>query len=139
MGTTTQNFENHPVFPKGLVYIGVAGLVAAIAAALGAFVFSGTLGTYLLGAAVVVNGFATVGAILVSRLYAVGLQDRIIRMEMRYRPRAATLTTKQLVGLRFASDAELPDLINKVLDEKLDKPNPIKKLVKDWQPDFERI
>ena len=44
-----------------------------------------------------------------------------------------------MVGLRFASDAELPELARKVLDENITKATPIKKLVKDWQPDTLRV
>jgi len=43
-----------------------------------------------------------------------------------------------LVSLRFASDAELPELSRKVLDEKLNDPNAIKKLIRNWQPDYLR-
>jgi hypothetical protein len=44
----------------------------------------------------------------------------------------------QLVALRFASDAELPALAKKVLDEKLNDRKAIKKMIRDWQPDFVR-
>ena len=41
----------------------------------------------------------------------------------------------QLVAMRFAGDAELPELARKVLDEKLTDRNTIKKMIRDWQPD----
>ena len=44
-----------------------------------------------------------------------------------------------MVGLRFASDAELPALARKVLDENIVKATPIKQAVKDWQPDLHRV
>ena len=44
----------------------------------------------------------------------------------------------QLVALRFASDAELPELARKVLDEKLTDQKAIKLMVRDWQGDFLR-
>ena len=44
----------------------------------------------------------------------------------------------QLVSLRFASDAELPALARKVLDEKLSERKAVKQLVKNWKPDYLR-
>jgi len=44
----------------------------------------------------------------------------------------------QLVALRFASDAELPVLAKKVLDEKLNDRKAIKQMIRDWQPDMLR-
>ena len=73
------------------------------------------------------------------------VQDRVIRLEMQLRlerllsaemrARIPEFTIGQLVSLRFASDAELPALARKVLDEKLEKRAEIKKLVTDWQAD----
>jgi len=81
---------------------------------------------------------------LISRAYTVRLQDRIIRLEMRFRlerigraDEFARLTTPQLVGLWFASDAELPDLVDRALREDLSL-DQIKRNVEDWQPDFHR-
>ncbi len=76
------------------------------------------------------------------------VQDRVIRLEMRLRlagllpadlqARIQELTVDQLVSLRFASDAELPGLTRKVLDDKITDRKSIKKLVKDWQADWMR-
>jgi hypothetical protein len=44
----------------------------------------------------------------------------------------------QLVSLRFASDAELPALARKVLNDKLEERKAIKQLVKNWKPDYLR-
>src|SRR6202050_4408671 len=83
-----------------------------------------------------------------ARIMALTVQDRVIRLEMRLRmqqvlpadlrPRIGEFTPAQLVGLRFASDAELPELARKVLDNKLSDRANIKKMVKDWQPDYLR-
>jgi hypothetical protein len=54
------------------------------------------------------------------------------------RPRIPEFSVNQLVALRFASDAELPALAKKVLDEKLNDRKAIKKMIRDWQPDFVR-
>ena len=82
------------------------------------------------------------------RAYATQLQDRIIRVEERLRlgtvlpealrSRIGELSDTQLVGLRFASDAELPSLVQRALDEKLDRTQ-IKKAVTDWRPDYSRV
>ena len=80
-----------------------------------------------------------------ARNFAMTVQDRVIRLEMRLRlaevlpvdlrPRIPEFTLAQLVSLRFAGDAELPALARKVLDEKLNDRKAIKQLVKDWQAD----
>jgi hypothetical protein len=83
-----------------------------------------------------------------TRLMALTVQDRVIRLEMRLRlqqllpadlrPRIPEFTVSQLVSLRFAGDAELPDLARKVLQDKVTNRKAIKELVRDWQPDFLR-
>lgn len=82
---------------------------------------------------------------LFARLFALSVQDRVIRLEERLRmaallpadlqPRIPEFTPEQLIGIRFASDAELPALARKVLDEKIADRKPIKLLVKDWKAD----
>ncbi len=83
--------------------------------------------------------------ILNGRIFALSVQDRLIRLEeqLRYdrvlpeelRWRADELTISQFVSLRFASDDELPLLVRKVLDEKLTERKDIKQLIKNWKPD----
>jgi hypothetical protein len=85
---------------------------------------------------------------VMSRVTAMKVQDRVIRIEERLRlervlptdlqPRINEFTIEQLVGLRFASNAELPELARKVLDEKLNDRKAIKELIKTWRPDFAR-
>ena len=85
---------------------------------------------------------------LTARLMALTVQDRVIRLEMRLRlqqllqpelrARIPQFTVDQLISLRFASDAELPSLAQKVLDEKLTSRKVIKKMVRDWQVDLLR-
>ncbi len=87
--------------------------------------------------------------ILCARTFALAAQDRVIRLEERLRmqtllpddlkPRIHEFTTSQLIALRFASDAELPDLARKVLDEKLAERKPIKEAIKVWRPDYQRV
>ncbi|HUK31755.1 MAG TPA: DUF6526 family protein [Candidatus Acidoferrum sp.] len=87
-------------------------------------------------------------AALFGRIFALSVQDRVIRLEMRLRmanvlpvdmrTRISEFTPEQLIALRFASDEELPALSKKVLDEKISKRKPIKLLVKNWQGDYLR-
>jgi uncharacterized membrane protein YciS (DUF1049 family) len=97
--------------------------------------------------AVVVAAALAVG-LLSARMMALSVQDRVIRLEERLRyerllpadlkPRIGEFTLSQYVSLRFASDAELPALARKVLDEKLNQRKAIKQLVKNWKPDYLR-
>lgn len=83
-----------------------------------------------------------------ARTFALLVQDRLIRLEMRLRmlqflpqelrPRIPDFTVDQMVALRFASDAELPGLSKKVLDEKFADRAAIKKMIQNWQPDLVR-
>ncbi|HUM03069.1 MAG TPA: DUF6526 family protein, partial [Thermoanaerobaculia bacterium] len=52
--------------------------------------------------------------------------------------RIGELTEDQLIGLRFASDAEVPELVRQSLDERLPREE-IKKRVKVWRPDTFRV
>ena len=90
---------------------------------------------------------AEVVLLLISRSYTTRLQDRIIKMEMRMRcaplltseqqRMLASLGNKQIVALRFASDAELAALVERAARERL-APNDIKRAVRTWTPDPDR-
>jgi hypothetical protein len=85
---------------------------------------------------------------LIARIMVLRIQDRVIRLEERLRfervlpadlkPRIGEFTVDQLVALRFASDAELPGLARRVVDEKMAKRKAIKQMVKTWKPDYLR-
>jgi len=80
--------------------------------------------------------------------YALTLQDRIVRLELRLRYFQLTqqpferyemrLRFSQLAALRFASDAELPLLVEKTLQEGLSA-DAIKKSIRNWVPDHMRV
>ena len=140
-----QNFANHgkivPVFHFFAIPVFVTNFVWSLVRLwhLG-ISFAGIFGV-LLAAALVVLVFE-------ARLFALAVQDRVIRLEERLRyaqllpadlqARTGDLTIDQIVSLRFASDAELPALARKVLDEKLMERKAIKQLIKSWKPDYQR-
>jgi hypothetical protein len=84
-----------------------------------------------------------------ARQFALTVQDRMIRLEMRLRlakvlpadlaRRIGELTVNQLIGLRFASDEELAELVRKVLAEGIADRTAIKRLVRNWQGDYLRV
>ena len=104
-------------------------------------------------------GWGTVVALLLAvaliflfffaRIFALGVQDRVIRLEERLRmerlldgelrERIGDFTTPQLVGLRFAADEELPELARRVLDEGIRDRKAIKQAVRNWRADHQRI
>ena len=83
-----------------------------------------------------------------ARLFALTVQDRVIRLEMmlrlertlpaELRARAGEFSLGQLVALRFASDAELPELARKVLADGITDRTAIKKMIRSWNPDYLR-
>jgi uncharacterized protein DUF6526 len=87
-------------------------------------------------------------AVLKIRLNALKVQDRVIRLEERLRlstllpgplrARIGELTESQLVALRFASDAEVPGLVEKTLAGNL-KNADIKKMIVTWRADYFRV
>lgn len=86
---------------------------------------------------------------LFARVFALAAQDRVIRLEERLRlrellpqemkARIPEFTREQLIGLRFASDAELPDLAAAVLRDNVQKRDQVKKLVKHWRADDHQL
>ncbi len=139
-----QNFANHRRFDKAYLTAGVAFLLALFLAIAGVLhgVTAASLAMLLLAVGTTIMAMRT-------RMYAVLLQDRIIRLEMRLRlerilppemkDSIPTLTLSQLIGLRFASDDEMPEILKTVLDEKISDVNDIKRRVKNWQADHVRV
>ena len=144
MDNKPQSFDNHATFDPPYFFF-VLPVLAINVLVVGYLLFQhpGIGGTWLL-----LLSMAFLVHLGRTRAYATKLQDRIIRLEERLRlaavlpeplrSRINELTTSQLVGLRFASDAELPALVQRALDEKLSRSD-IKKAVTDWRPDYSRV
>jgi len=96
----------------------------------------------------VIVAAALLASLFCARLFALAVQDRVIRLEERLRfarllpaelsARYDEFTVSQIVALRFASDAELSGLAQKVLEEKILSRKQIKQMVKNWRADHLR-
>jgi len=137
----TQNFENHtqlvPAFHFVILPIFLLNLVWSITRVIHNLSL-GTVVSLLVSIALLLLAFT-------ARIFALTVQDRVIRLEMRLRmqqvlppelrSRIGEFTVGQLISLRFASDRELPALAQKVLDEKIEDRKTIKKMIHEWQTD----
>jgi hypothetical protein len=144
---TPQSYAHHTKWdPLFHFFILPVFAIAAIVAIVHAVTH---LGRHPIHAALLILfALATLAAVSKIRLYPLKAQDRIIRLEERLRlatllpenlrARIPELTEGQLIGLRFASDAELPALIQRALTEKLTC-DQIKKEIKTWRPDNFRL
>ena len=139
-----QTRENHAKFdPPFHFFLIPLGLVLFIWAIVNLVRHPGTQAGLLTGLA-----FLFILLALKSRAYALKVQDRVIRLEERLRlallldpstgARLGELTEGQLVALRFASDAEVPVLAVRALNEKLDR-KAIKAAIQQWRGDYFRV
>ncbi len=140
-----QNLQNHARFVPPFHMFVLPVLLLNIGWTIYHLVKAGISFESVLG---VLMAFALFVLAFCARVFTLTVQDRVIRLEMRLRlaeilpaelrPRIPEFTAGQLVSLRFASDAELPALARKVLDDKLNDRKAIKQLIKEWQGDYLR-
>ena len=95
-------------------------------------------------------GFFMLGylAFMLRQHYALNNQNRIVRLELRFRYYVLTgkrledfegrLSQGQLFALRFASDQELPVLVSRATTENI-SPDEIKRSIINWLPDHMRV
>ena len=144
MDQKTQNYANHGRFdPPYHFFVVPVTLITTIAIIVRAVRDHSLWSIWL-----VVVAVAGLLAVFKIRVNALRVQDRVIRLEERLRmtailpdamrSRIGELTDDQFIGLRFASDAELPALVQRALDEKLSRKD-IKKAVTKWRPDYSRV
>ena len=140
-----QSYENHAkmvfLYHRALLAMMLAVLVWAVARLVGDFSIDRLFILILVVAVVLIGFFA--------RAFAVGVQDRVIRLEERLRmaalfpddlaARIKELDTDQLIGLRFASDGELEELTRRVLGGELSGRKEIKQAIRTWRSDHQRI
>jgi len=138
-----QSFENHAKVVPAYHYFTSLLIVTNLAYRLYEVVTRFSVETLM-------SALAAIGLFMLfvyARVFALAVQDRVIRLEMRLRlqelapdlrPRLSEFTVNQLCGLRFASDAELPGLARTVLADKLNDRKTIKRMIRDWQADLLR-
>lgn len=138
-----QSYANHARVDPAYHYFvfGVLGInvLLALWMAVRGFTF-GTAWNVLVAIALVVLCYRV-------RVYALKVQDRVIRLEERLRlagllpdplrARIGDLSTRQLIALRFAPDAEIPSLVEKALAGLA--PAEIKKQITTWRADNFRV
>ena len=142
--TQSQSYSNHtrwdPPFHFFIMPVFVATVIVAVVHAIRWPGFH-TAWTVLLSIAALMLVFKT-------RMYALRVQDRVIRLEERLRlanalseplrSRIGELSESQLIALRFASDDDLESLVNETLTRKLSAKE-IKQSIKNWRGDYLRV
>ena len=144
MTETTQSYANHRrVFPLYHLFALPVLLAHVIVTVVGAV---RAPSAWTLWMVVVALGIAA--AAVANRASALIVQNRVIGLEMRLRlatvlpvelcQRIPELDIKQLVGLRYAGDAELPGLVERCLRGELATADAVKRAVRQWRPDYVR-
>ena len=139
---TSQSAANHAHHPVP-TYIATVLWLMAMTFIGGSLWF----GWNLHDAGVLLLGLTIFPLIGISRWYVVKLQDRIIQLEMQVRcarvlpagqdELLAQVSPQQIVALRFASDDELGELLQRAVKEQM-TPVAIKQAIRQWRPDYMR-
>ncbi|HJQ40539.1 MAG TPA: DUF6526 family protein [Thermoanaerobaculia bacterium] len=91
----------------------------------------------------VLVALALVAVALAARVFALTVQNRLIRFEERARLRElgvdpSGFSTSQLIAMRFCANDELPELARCIADENLRSGDAIKRRIRNWRPDYLR-
>lgn len=143
---TTQNYANHtqivPVFHRVLFPLLVLTLIGS---GVNLYQSWGDHQRLYSAALILVLVVCTVMVTLLGRMFALKAQDRAVRVEENLRHFVLTgklldprLNIRQVIGLRFASDAEFVALAKRAADENLTE-DAIKRAVQQWRPDTYRV
>ena len=145
MADAPQNFQTHRKFVPLFHFVTLPILLVNVLIA--AYYLVRAPGLPSLWA--VAMGVALFCGALFARVFSLAAQDRVIRLEERLRMRELLpaelkgripeFSREQIIGLRFASDAELPELAAAVLRDNVQKRDQIKKLVKQWRADDHQL
>ena len=142
-----QQFSNHAkyYFPHHFIFYPVTAILLAVCIYFAEKHPDKKLEWYMFAIVVLLIAWVS---FMMRQHYALTTQNRVIRLEMRLRyfqlygkrfePVEAKLRFRQIAALRFASDEELPLLLERTLQENL-SPLSIKKLITDWQADHMRV
>lgn len=144
MADRTQSYATHRRFFPLFHFVAVPLITLYTAYEVYALLQSPSLTT----AAPVVLGAGVICAVLASRIMVLAVQDRVIHLEMRLRfarvfgaaaaDAFSALTLRQLIALRFAPDAELPELVRRARANEFPTPRALKEAIREWQADFLR-
>ena len=134
-----QNYNNHGRLDPKFHFIAVPLAVACLIASIVHVVHQHSPANVLL----VPTTFTLLLVAFIARMYSLQVQDRVIRLEETLRMEklgvsTAGLNLRQFVGLRFASDAELPSLTERARTENLTCKQ-IKQAITNWRADYDRV
>jgi hypothetical protein len=142
-----QNFANHVRYYAPHHYVFYPLLLTALSASVYEYNHHADQKD-IWGAVIVIFIFIGWTSFMMRQHYALGNQNRIVRMELRFRYFVITgkrleqfeskLSFPQLAALRFASDDELPALVERAVNENLSS-HQIKKFIVNWLPDYARV
>jgi len=140
----TQNYSNHGRFVPLFHFFTLIGTLVLLIGSIVNLVKSS--GSNLYDATLIVFGaLLLMLTAFYARVFSLKAQDRAIKAEENFRhylltgkPLDSKLTVRQIIGLRFASDEEFPELAKKAVDENLSEKD-IKKSVKNWKGDYYRV
>ena len=140
-----QTFQNHPRFHPLFHFVGfpilAISLIYFIVRVFQDFSWDRLMFVFLI--------LGIVATFFLSRVNALKVQDRVIRLEERLRykellpndlaEKASNFKTSQMIALRFASDKELLDLVERTLNGEFATTKDIKLAIKNWRGDYLRV